>query len=81
MQGQTPYVTKVIKLCTFKINSVFSDEYKFEDYTTCVSNIRFPSPGSVLESEDKLANVRCITSLLVKDSLVLQLKLLQHHHC
>ena len=76
MRGQIPYVTKVIELCTFKEDTAVSDEDEFEDFTTCISNIPFPSPGGVLESVDKLVKVRHIASLVVKDSLVLRLKLL-----
>ena len=66
----------MIELCTVKEDTAVSGEDEFEDFTTCISNIPFPSPGGVLESVDKLVKVRHIASLVVKDSLVLRLKLL-----
>ena len=81
MRGQTPEVTKEIELCTFKEHNAISDKDEFEDYTTCISNVPFPTPGRILQSEDKLVKVTKIASLVVNNSLVLRLKLLQHYHC
>ena len=46
----------------------------------CLAYFPFPSPREVMRSEELFIEIEKTNSLLVKDSVILELKLLEHIH-
>ena len=81
MQQQTPYTTKILELCTFRRMLSDSDWSEDEIEPRCFYEMQFPSAYEVLLSEEMFVDIEDISTLLVDDSMRVNLNLLQHDHC
>jgi len=80
MQQQTPYTTKTLELCTFRRILSDSDSSEDEFEPRCFYEMQFPSAYEALLSKEMFADIEDISTLLVDDSMRVDLKLLQHDH-
>ena len=72
----TSATPKVLEVCTYRIG----DKHNKIIITVCSTNFSFPSPGEVLQSEEQFLEIEEANSLLQNDSMILELKLLEHRH-
>ena len=80
LQGRKPAVgmTQTLELCTFRDSSSESD--CFSEHTLCSFAISRPKEGEVLCKKDFPIIVNEFSSLLVDDSMIIELKLRKHRH-
>ena len=76
--GQNRSATsKALELCTYRKEE--NQEYP-RLMEECLAYFPFPSPREVMRSEELFLEIEEANSLLVKDSVMLELKLLEHIH-
>ena len=71
---------KTMELCFYKVGANHSPIHFALYSLPCTSSSPLPSPGEVLRSEELFLKIEEANSLLVNDSLTLELKLLEHQH-
>ena len=76
--GQNKSATpKALELCTYRKEDNQKYPWLVE---VCPAYFPFPSPGEVMRSEELFLEIKEANSLLVKDLVILELKVLEHEH-
>ena len=70
----TSATPKVLEVCTDRVG----DKGIMMSIKPCSARFPFPSPGEILQSEEKFLEIE--DSLLANDAMTLELKLLEHQH-